>query len=566
MRQTSAAATTYVVASLCLFGRGVLADPTGTIVGDRGADKTLYLWAFEWWPYAIEHLRNPLDVSVAWMPHGFDLGLGTAGGGLALAAWPLTALGGPVLAYNVVALAAPALGALTAFLLARAVTGRFLPSLVGGWVFGFSSYELGHLLGHLPLAFTCLVPLAPLLVLQRQRREIARTRFVSLLALLLAAQFTVVTQVFFSMVLVGAVAASAAWILWREEVVATIAESAFAVAVSALVVSPIVLYAAVSHANAPARSPFAESADVLNFVVPTHRTWLHTSASDMVASHFTGTGAELGAYLGLPFLVLVVLAMRRTRGRVFLAAVGAACAVLSLGTRVKVAGTVVGVAPWTVLARLPIVGSALPVRLTLYSSLLAGLLVALSLADRASRSRYALAACGVLMTLPNLQLPTWHSTVPQASFAVPRDATTLVLPYGPAGWSMLWQAEAHFRYRLVGGAFAVRVVPQERGWRDVYTGLGAGRVTPRRLRAFLTAHRVSRIVVAPGTRPGALRLVRAVCGPGESTGGTSVYDVGHFGGCTEASEGRGVAVGHDGAGPQRVVLGRRELDRVVTGR
>jgi len=183
------------------------------------------------------------------------------------------------------------------------------------------------------------------------------------------------------------------------------------------------------------------------------------------------------------------------------------------------------------------------------TALLAGLLVALSLADRPSRSRYALAVCGVVMTLPNLQLPTWHSTVPQASFAVPQDATTLVLPYGPAGWSMLWQAEAHFRYRLVGGAFTVRVVPQERDWRDVYTGLGAGRVTPRRLRAFLAAHGVSRIVVAPGTRRGALRLVRAVCGSGRPTGGTSVYEVGHFGGCTEASRGGGMAVGHHGAGP-----------------
>jgi len=535
-RQTVVAVTTYAAASLCLFGRGVLTDPTGAVVGDRGADKTLYLWAFRWWPYAIEHLRNPLDVSVDWMPHGFDLGLGTAGGGLALVAWPLTALGGPVLSYNVLALAAPAFSATTAFLLGRIVTGRFLPSLACGWVFGFSSYELGHLLGHLPLAFTGLVPLVPVLVLQRQRGGSTRRTFVTLLALLLAAQFMVVTQVYFSLLLVGGLAAAAGWILWRRAVVRTTVESAAAVALSALLVSPVVLYAAVAHATPPARSPFAESADVLNFVLPTRRTWLHTAGTDAVAARFTGTGAELGAYLGLPFLVLAVLALRRTRPRVFLAVIAAACSALALGTRVKVAGTVVGIGPWTLLARLPLVGSALPVRLTLYTSLLAGVLVALSLADRPSRSRYALAVCGVIATLPNLQLPTWHSRVPQARFAVPSAATTLVLPYGPAGWSMLWQAEAGFRYRLVGGAFAVRVIPSERQWRDVYAGLGSGRITPRRLRAFLAAHRVSRLVVAPGTRPGAVRLVRAVCGAAAVGGDTAVYEIGpHFGGCTAAT-------------------------------
>ena len=44
-RQTAVAALTYAAASLCLFGRGVVEDPTRTIVGDRGADKTLYLIA-----------------------------------------------------------------------------------------------------------------------------------------------------------------------------------------------------------------------------------------------------------------------------------------------------------------------------------------------------------------------------------------------------------------------------------------------------------------------------------------------------------------------------------------
>jgi hypothetical protein len=534
-RQMSVAAATYLVASIALFGRDVLAHPQTTVVGDKGADKTLYMWAFEWWPHSILRWHNPLDVSVAWMPHGFDLGLGTAGGGLALLAWPLTATAGPVLAYNVLALTAPAFAATTAFLLARATTGRFAPSLVGGWIFGFSSYELGHLLGHLPLAFVGLVPLVPYLVVRRQRGTLRRTAFVALLAFILACQFLIVTQVFFSAVLVGTIAAAAAWLLFGHEVRRTTLEAAAAVALAVLVVSPVLVYAAVSHATPPARSPFAESADVLNFFVPTHRTWLRTPGSGAVAARFTGTGAELGAYLGLPFLALAALAaFRRPRmhARLLLVVLFLAAAILSLGTRVKVAGTVVGIGPWTILARLPLVGSALPARLTLYTSLFAGLLAALALAERPSRLRWALAACGIVATLPNLQLPTWHSPVPRPTFfadgryaaAIPRDSTVLVLPYGPAGWSMLWQAESQFRFRLVGGHFALRVTPQERAWSVVYAGLASGRVPPRRLRAFLVAHAVTRIVVAPGTRPGARRAARAAAGvPGQTYADTIVY-------------------------------------------
>lgn len=525
-RHVLVAAGIYCAAALVLFGRGVLMHPRTEVVGDDGPDKTLYMWALEWWPRAIMRGHNPLDVDVAWMPHGFDFGLGTAGGGLALAAAPLTALEGPVPTYNVLILAAPALAATSAFLLAHGITGRFTASLVGGWMFGFSSYELGHLLGHLPLAFVGLVPLVPYLVLRRAAGTLSARTFVGLLALALALQFLIVTQIAVTIVLVGVIAAAAAGALWGTAVRRTIVESAAGVALAAILVSPLAIYAAVSHAAAPARSPFAESADVLNFAVPTQRTWIRSPGSSAVAERFTGTGAELGAYLGLPLLILVGLAAAgalrraRARGPTLLVILLAATALLSLGTRIKVAGVIVGVGPWSALSWLPLVGSALPVRLTLYTSLFAGLLVALALADQPSRRRWALAACGIVATLPNLQLPTWQSTVPRPAFfasgrsadILRRDATVLVLPYGPGGWSLLWQAEADFRFRIVGGHFALRVTPQEEEWRDVYTHLGSGRLTPSRLREFLTAHRVDHIVVAPGAAPRARRLVDVVVG------------------------------------------------------
>jgi hypothetical protein len=528
----------YAGVSIALFGRGVVGSLDSTVVGDTGADKTLYMWSLEWWPYALLHGRNPLDVDVAWAPHGFDLGLGTAGGGLALLAAPLTSILGPVATYNILILAAPALAATTAYLLVRHITGRIAPSLMGGYVFGFSSYELGRLLGHLPLAFIALVPLVFYLVLLRRDGKLSRRAFVPLLAAVLVAQFLILPQIFFSLLVVGAVsAASAVAVLGLRTVRRSLAETAVALLVTLAVVSPIIAYAFVSDAEPPARSPFAGSADVLNFVVPTRRTWLRPPGAEEITDRFTGSGTEHGAYLGLPLLALAVLgAVRRpsSRARWLIVAVLVAAVALSLGTRVKVAGEVIGIGPWAAMAPLPIVGSALPIRLTMYTALLAGLLIALALADRRSIARWLLAVAGIVATLPNLQLAQWSSDVSRPQFLgegryerhIPEGSIALVLPYGPAGWSMLWQAEADFKFRIVGGHFGLRVTPPEEEWRDVYEQLGTGSVPPDRLRSFLLAHDVDVVVVAPGTRGRARRAVEAAMGsPPEHVLDVLVYRV-----------------------------------------
>src|ERR671933_554136 len=117
----------YVLASALLFGRGVLAAPRSTVVGDAGADKTIPMWSFVWWPHALANAHDPFDANAIWAPHGVDLAWVTAMPGPSLLAAPLTELVGPVVTYDVLALAAPALAAWSAFLLARGVTGAFAP-------------------------------------------------------------------------------------------------------------------------------------------------------------------------------------------------------------------------------------------------------------------------------------------------------------------------------------------------------------------------------------------------------------------------------------------------------
>jgi hypothetical protein len=266
------------------------------------------------------------------------------------------------------------------------------------------------------------------------------------------------------------------------------------------------------------RSSFSESTDVLDYVVPTRRIWVRPPDADHVTDRFTATGAERGGYLGVPLLLAAALLVARRRRSILTPAL-ATLVIASLGSEIRVAGRGLATGPWKVVAKLPLTRSALPARLTLYVALLVALTVAVWLAERGSRRRWALVLAGIALVLPNPATRLWRSRVPDSSFFangtyeryLAAGDTVLVLPYGASGWSLYWQAETGMRFRLVGGHLGRRVIPAEERWRAVYDALGPGpTVDESTFRRFLNAHDVDAIVVAPGTRPRPRRLIEAL--------------------------------------------------------
>jgi hypothetical protein len=159
------------------------------------------------------------------------------------------------------------------------------------------------------------------------------------------------------------------------------------------------------------------------------------------------------------------------------------------------------------------------VRLSLFVALLAALVCALWLAQ-GGRTRWLIVVAALAATVPNPSRALWTSDVPQPEFfrdgrssGALRGETALVFPLGKAGWSMLWQAEDGFRYRLAGGYLGNRP-PQERRWHELLRALISGRRLPpdaaAALRRYAEAHCVRVVVVAPGTRPGLRRLARTL--------------------------------------------------------
>src|SRR5881397_806973 len=86
--RTAGAFALYLGISVLVFGRGVLDAPADTVVGDAGADKTIFMWAFKWFPHAIASGVDPFFTRLIWAPHGTDLAWVTAVPGAAWLAWP----------------------------------------------------------------------------------------------------------------------------------------------------------------------------------------------------------------------------------------------------------------------------------------------------------------------------------------------------------------------------------------------------------------------------------------------------------------------------------------------
>jgi hypothetical protein len=397
---------------------------------------------------------------------------------LSLLGWPLTLLGGPALTYNFFSITAPVGAAFSAYLLCLRVTGKPLPAMVGGYLFGFSSYEMAEELGTLTLSVTLLVPLLLLLVLRRLDGEISRLRFALWGALALSCQFLIGMEVAATSLVFGGLAWLLALlylperrvVLWR-----LVADSLAAAPLVAVAVSPFLISMArhPDYVNHPVGWPYYFAADLVNLVVPTKLTAIGGSAFARISKHFGLVPQEHGAYIGAPLLVIAYLYARETggagRGRLLVASL-CAFVVLSLGPYLWVGGHFTGVAlPWLLFVHLPLIGAALPARFTLYASLVLAIISSSWLAAAPGKGRvwrYALASIACLCLLSN---PHPWSAVPRSTFFQPGrvaaalgpNPRVLVLPFAINGPSSAWQLESDFSFEQTGGYLGFPPAPMQ---------------------------------------------------------------------------------------------------------
>src|ERR1700736_4649989 len=163
-------------------------DPTGSWIGSP-KDPKLFIWYLGWIPHELSEGHNPLFTDYLSYPAGVNLMWNTSMIFPALVLWPVTAVFGAVVAYNVLITAGIALSAWVGLLAARRFIDNPWLCLVAGFIYGFSPALLAQALGHPHVMVALFPPIA--LILGHEilvRRRVPPTRAGALAGLAAALQ------------------------------------------------------------------------------------------------------------------------------------------------------------------------------------------------------------------------------------------------------------------------------------------------------------------------------------------------------------------------------------------
>lgn len=516
--QALAVFAAFAAISVALFGQPVLGDPTHRFIGNPvWPDPDFFIWAMAWWPHALSHGLNPLWTHAVWAPHGYNLAWATGAPGPSLLMWPVTALWGPVASYNLLALLACPLAGWAAFLLFRRITGRFWPSVIGGYVFGFSTYLLGHLAMHVNLELVFIPPLCAYLVLRRLDGSMSPPTFAVLLALLLVFQFLTSTEVFATMMLVGIASLTVVHVAAPAEKRAELRPTLWLIGLSYLlavvVLSPYLFY--VFAYGVPHR--YLPGSDLLSVFLPRTRILIGSHALVSTTRDFPGSIAEDTIYLGPAFLVVLIhfgVTRWREHGSRILTLGMAVLWIAILGPTLSVNARPTIALPWRAVRALPLLSNVAPRRLSMYVFLVGGLMLSLWLSS-ASRKRIRWAVAGLVpfFLFPNYspdyldsteRLPRFFSSGLYHQYVRP-DENVLLIPAQNRGDfiypdSMVIQARTGFSFRMLVG-YTGPFPPEFRRspiLQAVYLGRLEG-VDPSGVRVLLVDHDVGHVLVGEGS-------------------------------------------------------------------
>jgi hypothetical protein len=529
----------FAVFSFAYFGAPLVSHPGRVLLGG-GTDNTIFVWSFAWWPHAILSGTNPFVTHALYAQDGVNLLWTSSVPTLALPFAPVTLLAGPIASFNLAALLLPALAAWTAYRLCFVLTRSVWASVVGGYLFGFSSFVLAQQqLAHLNLTGCFLLPLIALAIVRYVRGEWSRRRLAVVFGVLIALQLGISTEVALTataMIVLGLLLAFALVPSARWQLRNLVPGLALGYGLGALFAAPFTVYALVGFP----RHGFVQDpsgTDLLNVVLPTNENALMGDALPSLRSHFNPH--ESAIFLGLPVLVIIVLfawKSRRSRWTWFLTAALALSIVLAVGPRLAVAGHDLGPMPWTLVEHVRGFDDVHTPRLGEYVALASAVIVALWISwtpSLLSKGRYLLPLLGVAALVPTFWHPlaTLHPNRP-AFFAsglykacVGSHATLAV--YGAD--ANVTQTETGFRFRIAGGylspiIFGVpSVVSFNRDPTAYLINFFADRGIPSAdgLRAFAARRRIDRFVTVPGAAFPTSKEMKTF-GPVQRIGGVDV--------------------------------------------
>jgi hypothetical protein len=495
----------------------------GSICACSGStDSASFMWGLAWWPHALGNGLNPFYTHLVWSPAGGNVAQAAMMPAAAIAMAPITELLGPIASYNLLTVLSPALSGLAAYVLCRRLTGDRGAAFAGGYVYGFSTYELARAIGHLNLAVTFVLPLFVLVVIERAKGSMSRRRYVAAAAALFLTQAGLSTELLADGVGIGVVVIVSARLMTgpseRSQLDRTLAETAIAGLVALVAGAPFFYYAIFYSGAGKIPPSFANvlGIDLLNPFVPTQATAFGGNALANVSRNFSGHYlVEADGYLGIALIGVFAMFLRAEWAsclRARLAAIAALVPlVLSLGAHLYVAGHRTPVPlPFAAFGAVPVLDNLEPSRFSVFVTLPVAVAAAAMWArtDGNIRVTRLLVVIAALLPFPNLldQLygtpmndpPLFRTDAYRA--AIPRGATVLALPYAFDDNSMLWQAQTGFWFAMPEGYLRFAVPPPFDADKTVNAFIYNRRPSAAAFRAFVNRYRVSYVLIDPSLR------------------------------------------------------------------
>jgi hypothetical protein len=319
---------------------------------DQG-DGFQNVWNMWWVNFSVTHLHQlPWHTTYLHYPYGTTLIAQTLNPFNGFVAIVLLKVFSLIEAFNTMVIFSFVFAGVTAFWLCRFVTKRYIPSLIGGFMFTFSSYHFAHAIGHMQLVSLEWIPLFILLwwkLLTKPRYRTAVGAAVVLLLVLFCDYYY-----FLYCVSVGVLVLIYLWhkkelAPWREK--STYRPWLVFLVIGACILTPLPLALVRENKRDPLQGAHNDrifSTDLFSSIID-GGFWRFGVLTKWYWEHIKAYMAESSVSLTLSAALLMVVAIIKRnklhRDTVFWIVVGAIFGIFSLGPRLMVRGYSINHAP-----------------------------------------------------------------------------------------------------------------------------------------------------------------------------------------------------------------------------
>ena len=293
---------------------------SSSVVGDLG-DNLHFAWLMGWFDQALlQDLRWPFFAPQLNYPEGWDLARSETTPLLAVLGIPFTRIGGPLFAYNVVALATFVLTGWMEYAWVKKLTQNRLAALLAGTLFAFIPFRFAHYrVGHLNILGMMWFPpffYALFSVLKRG----GTSRRVTILGGLSLGLIALTSQYYLYVTLVAAAFTSLIYLVGFRRSLLLSRSFRVSIGLMGLVAAPLILAGSLPYLQLSAQDSIPDrdlqlvsigSASVSDFILPStdHFLW-----GSWIGEHFSRDHWVEGTlYLGAIGLALSLLAILRVR-------------------------------------------------------------------------------------------------------------------------------------------------------------------------------------------------------------------------------------------------------------